>query len=200
MHRSPGNAKILRLPAVAQDDKPGVFPTNLQLSQKALRLPSGFEDDDLFILGTIQQLVIPGPVVFVEIPDPFDEFRVDPFGAALRHVGTMVTPVFEHTAQPVFDADEPGVIQIDDRIAGLQPQLHGAVEIAVQDPPGLFKLRFQPLVKFRLLDVLPVSRCPPDLIQVHHGQPRLLPQLPGQGGFSGSTAADDHDSFHHYLL
>ena len=49
--------------------------------KKFLRLPAGFEDDDLLIPGVVQERVVTGAVVLIEVPDPLDEFRVDPFGA-----------------------------------------------------------------------------------------------------------------------
>ena len=114
------------------------------------------------------------------------DLRFDP-----RHI---VAPL----AQPLRGTPEAhlrGQIEQKHRITGLQPQLDGAVVVAVDDPAFFRKQLLQPGIKIRPGNVRPV-RLVPDGIQIIQGQPGQLGQFFRKGSLARPRAADDDGFFH----
>lgn len=87
--------------------------------QEPLHHPAVFQNNGFNILGFIYEAVIVFPVLFVEIPDPDGHFRVKPFLAAGRHIGTGMSPVGDDALQPAKKAERTAKIQVDHRVAFL---------------------------------------------------------------------------------
>ena len=163
--------------------------------QEFLYRPPVFQDDGLRVVGFVQPPVVPLPVVFVIVPDPADEFPVEPLRAAGSHIRPGAAVVGCDPTHHSPQAGAPGEVQIDDRVAFCQAHLHGAAVIAVENPCGGFQNLRQPGVKFLPGYAFP-ARAPIELIQVDYGDAGDGSQLPGQGGFSAAGAADNQNSPH----
>ena len=139
--------------------------------------------------------VIAHPVVLVVIPDPFHKRRVEPFGAALRHVRAHLPVISKHSLTHPPQARPAAKIQINDGVALCQPHFHGAAVIAVDDPAVHVHRHGKPGVKFFPCHISP-ALFPPQLVKMHHRQTQLFSQSHGKGGFSAAGAANNQNFLH----
>ena len=106
----------------------------LQVFEERVDFPAGSEDDHLLVLLGIQQLVILFSFGLIEIPDPFEKFRVEPLRAAFTHIRPDCAVGGQDPLGYTPQTGKPGKIQIDDRVAPLQSFGQGAVIVTVDDP------------------------------------------------------------------
>ena len=135
------------------------------------------------------------PVVFVVIPNPLHKGRIEPFRAALCHVGTRLPVIAEHPLAHPPQARPAVKIQINNGVAFRQPHFHGAAVISVDDPSVHVHRHGQPGVKFLPGHISP-ALFPPQLVKMHHRQSQLFSQSHGKGGFSAAGAANNQNFLH----
>ena len=78
----------------------------LQTVQELADLAAGGKDMDGLILMFCKDLMVPGTVLFIELPDPAGHLWVEPFVAAFGHILSGVAPVFDDTADPAPKAND----------------------------------------------------------------------------------------------
>ena len=142
-----------------------------------------------------QKLQHPGPLGAVEIPDPADERRVQPLRAALGHVGAGAPAPAQDPPEGPEQAEPPGVVQKEHRVAPLQPPGQGAQVVAVHHPGVPRQGRVQPGVELRAGAVDPPG-LPPQPVQIDGRQAQRFRQGAGEGGLARAGAADDQHPAH----
>ena len=120
--------------------------------QKQLHGSAVFQNNGFHVFRFIQQFIVGFPLVFIEVPDPFQKFQIDPLRTALAHIRPYFAIGGNHPFQHTQQAGKTGKVQIDDRIAAFDPLRHGTVEIAVHDP--LLFLQFFEIVPVQIQLIL----------------------------------------------
>jgi len=102
--------------------------------QKSLCVLPVFQNDGFGVSCLGDPCVVHAPVVFVEVPDKLHKLRIKPFRTIPAHIRPGFAIVGDDPLSHTRQALPPVVIQINNGVAVLEPQRHGAAEIAVDDP------------------------------------------------------------------
>lgn len=91
-------------------------------------------------------------------------------------------------------ADEPGDVEIDDKIAPLQTHCHCGAVISVNDPGVFGESVLQEIVK--LVGALGYPTLTPEkFVQMNHREAGQRAEAAGEGCFSAAGTAEDEDAF-----
>lgn len=100
-----------------------------------LHFTAGAQADDMLAFACLIQLLQNDRAdIVVETPDPPQKFTIDLFRAALIQVRARFSMIFDPPFKYVPQAGPARYIEEDNRVAGCQAQVQGAVIIAINDP------------------------------------------------------------------
>ena len=161
---------------------------------EALRIPPAGKND-LPAGEAFDQRQIPCPPRTIVGPYEAQEFQLEPFQAAGRHVGTDSPVTADGSPDDAQQRQPVRAVEVDQRVGGAETGHNGGGEVAVDHP---CRQRRDPLD----VGAERVGRCldpagpPPDLIKMKHWEAEEGAKLAGQGRFAGAGRSHDHDSPH----